>query len=175
MIIMPIEQIVAKYRFGIIARRWAALWIDGVILMGFLTILVLTLSDEFYKEYVWLWIVLMFSYFVVLESLKGWTVGKLLMKIRVVNVDGKHVGLLKSLIRNVLKILEANPIMFGGLLAGIVALISKKKQRIGDMLAKTYVVLRDDVDTILPREKTPKADPSFIKVVKTIQETEATR
>jgi uncharacterized RDD family membrane protein YckC len=36
--------------------------------------------------------------------------------------------------------LEANPILFGGIPAGIAIISSAKKQRIGDLLAGTVVV-----------------------------------
>ncbi|OPH56191.1 hypothetical protein BC351_28910 [Paenibacillus ferrarius] len=101
-------------------------------------------------------------------------IGKWLFRIRVVNAEGKVRGLLKFFIRTLLNVIEANPLMFGGGLAGIVELISKKRQRICDMLAKTYVVKREDVDKITPPEKSANAEPSFVDVVRSIKEPELT-
>ena len=39
-----------------------------------------------------------------------------------------------------MRLLEVNPLLFGGLPAGIAILTSERKQRIGDMLAGTVVV-----------------------------------
>ncbi|MDR6551557.1 RDD family protein [Paenibacillus qinlingensis] len=171
---MTIEQIVSQYRFGMIARRWGALWVDGVILWILPAIPVITLGEGVYQKTLWLWIALLFSYIFVMEGLLGWTIGKWLFRIRVVNVEGKAPGLVKAFIRTFLKVFEANPMMLGGGVAGIVALISKKRQRLGDMLAKTYVVKREDVSKITPLEKSAEAEPSFVEVVRTINEPELT-
>ncbi|OAS16047.1 RDD family protein [Paenibacillus oryzisoli] len=171
---MTIEQIVSQYRFGMIARRWGALWVDGVILWILPAIPVFTLGEGVYQKTLWLWVALLFSYIFLMEGLLGWTIGKWLFRIRVVNVEGKAPGLVKAFIRTLLKVLEANPMMFGGGIAGIVALISKKRHRIGDMLAKTYVVKREDVSKITPPEKTEDALPSFVEVVRSIKEPELT-
>ncbi|MDR6551555.1 putative RDD family membrane protein YckC [Paenibacillus qinlingensis] len=87
-------------------------------------------------------------------------------------MEGKAPGLVKAFIRTFLKVFEANPMMLGGGIAGIVALITKKRQRLGDMLAKTYVVKREDVGKITSHEKVVQAEPSFVEVVRTINEPE---
>ncbi|RTE11186.1 RDD family protein [Paenibacillus whitsoniae] len=169
---MQVEVIVSKYRFGMIARRWGALWVDGVILWLLPAIPFLTLGESIYQNTLWLWIAVIFSYIFIMEGLLGWTIGKLLLGIRVVDEEGKVPGLLKSFIRTLLKIVEANPMLLGGGLAGIVSLVSKKRQRLGDMLAKTYVVKREDVPKITPPEKSVEAEPSFVGVVRSINEPE---
>jgi uncharacterized RDD family membrane protein YckC len=44
------------------------------------------------------------------------------------------------LIRSGLRIFEVNPLLLGGLPAGLVIIASQRKQRIGDLLAGTVVV-----------------------------------
>jgi uncharacterized RDD family membrane protein YckC len=44
-----------------------------------------------------------------------------------------------------LRLVEVNPLLVGGLPAGIVAVLSPRKQRLGDMLAGTLVVYRGDI------------------------------
>ncbi len=82
---------------------------------------------------------LMFVYFWLLEGLMGATLGKLLLGIEVQRVDGGRCGLVASLVRNLLRIID-------GLLVYLVAAIlvwnSEKRQRLGDMAAKTVVVRR---------------------------------
>jgi uncharacterized RDD family membrane protein YckC len=39
-----------------------------------------------------------------------------------------------------LRIIEVNPLLFGGIPAGIAVILSRRKQRIGDLLAGTVVV-----------------------------------
>lgn len=157
-----------------IARRWGALWVDGIILWCLPAIPVFIFGEGVYQQTIWLWIALLFSYIFLMEGLLGWTIGKWLFGIRVVNVEGKAPGLLKAFIRTLLKVFEANPMLFGGGLAGIVALISKKRHRLGDMLAKTYVVKRRDVSKITPLEKLVQAEPSFVEVGRTMNEPELT-
>lgn len=46
-------------------------------------------------------------------------------------------------IRTVARIIEVDPLLFGGIPAGIVILSTKRKQRLGDILAGTVVVSKD--------------------------------
>jgi uncharacterized RDD family membrane protein YckC len=80
------------------------------------------------------------AYYVVLEGVFGWTIGKLVCGIRVVNGLGKAPGIGASLVRNLLRILDALPAFY---LIGIISVLaSDKKQRVGDRLAGTFVVSR---------------------------------
>ena len=65
------------------------------------------------------------------------------MKIVVVKEDGSPLTYKASLIRNLLRIVDALIILNGiptYLIGGITLLLTKKKQRIGDLVAKTVVV-----------------------------------
>lgn len=84
-------------------------------------------------------ILLMVLYFVIMEGIWGATVGKFLLKIKVVKVDGSPCDIQASLIRNVLRVVDGLFIY----LVGIILIVkSDKKQRFGDMIAKTVVVAR---------------------------------
>ena len=73
-------------------------------------------------------------YFPILEHFFGWTVGKRLMKIRVVSEDGGPISLGAAFIRRL-------PFYFELIwLDGIFALFTEKKQRAFDIVAKTLVV-----------------------------------
>jgi hypothetical protein len=76
--------------------------------------------------------------FVVLQGLTGWTVGKLITGIRTVREDGQNAGLLKCLIRWLMWIVDGLP--FAGLVGFIVGLTTTGHRRVGDMVAKTFVV-----------------------------------
>lgn len=80
------------------------------------------------------------SYFIVLEALWSRTLGKYFQGLIVRKIDGSRGDWKASLIRGSLRILEVNPLLLGGLPAGIAILSSDRKQRIGDMLAGTVVV-----------------------------------
>ena len=82
------------------------------------------------------------SYFFVFEILWSRTPGKFLQGLVVRDVDGGPCSLTQTLIRTFARILEANPILLGGIPAGIAIISSATKQRLGDMLAGTVVISR---------------------------------
>ena len=86
-------------------------------------------------------LVVMFLYFVLLEGLGGATVGKRLMRLRVVDVGGGRAGLVRSLIRNVLRVIDGLPTM--GLVGAILIVMTPDKARVGDLVAGTRVVQID--------------------------------
>lgn len=78
-------------------------------------------------------------YSIVLESIfEGQTLGKKLIKIKVVKIDGYQAGFGDYLIRWIFRIVENN--LFIGLIGIITMASSKKVQRIGDMAAGTAVI-----------------------------------
>lgn len=80
------------------------------------------------------------GYFVVLEGLWSRTIGKYLQGLVVRKLDGSPAGWKAAIIRSVLRIIEINPVFFGGIPAGLILIASERKQRLGDMLAGTVVV-----------------------------------
>ena len=79
-------------------------------------------------------------YFVVLEALWSRTLGKFFQGLVVRKLDGSPCDWTAALIRSGLRIFEVNPLLLGGLPAGLVIIASQRKQRIGDLLAGTVVV-----------------------------------
>jgi uncharacterized RDD family membrane protein YckC len=83
-----------------------------------------------------------FVYFVALEWLAGGTVGKLLCRLRVVNLDWERCGFVSALVRNFMRPAD--------LLAGpLMVMFSAQRQRLGDRIAETVVV------RLAPREEAP--------------------
>jgi uncharacterized RDD family membrane protein YckC len=81
---------------------------------------------------------IMFLYLVILEGLTGVTLGKWIVGIRVERVDGGKPGLLRGLLRNVLRIVDGLPALC---ILGIVLIsTSAEKARFGDRIAKTRVI-----------------------------------
>ena len=87
-----------------------------------------------------LFFVVYLAYFVVLEALWSRTFGKLFQGLVVRKLDGRPCDWKAALVRSALRIIEVNPLLFGGLPAGLVIIASERKQRIGDLLAGTLVV-----------------------------------
>jgi hypothetical protein len=75
---------------------------------------------------------------VVLQAITGWTPGKLMTGLRVVQEDGRKAVFWRILVRWLLWIVDGLP--FAGLVAFITGLTTTGHRRVGDMVAKTYVV-----------------------------------
>jgi uncharacterized RDD family membrane protein YckC len=82
------------------------------------------------------------SYFFVFELTWARTPGKFFQGLIIRRIDGGRCTPKQILIRTVARVLEANPILLGGIPAGIAIISSTHKQRIGDSLAGTVVVPR---------------------------------
>jgi uncharacterized RDD family membrane protein YckC len=79
-------------------------------------------------------------YAAIMETLTGRTVGKVLTRVRVVQESGAPAGLLRCVVRNVLRLIELIPPLW--VLAFLVVL-SPRRQRLGDLFARTVVVRID--------------------------------
>lgn len=84
--------------------------------------------------------VISLGYYIVMEGQRGATVGKMALGLRVVNVDGTPITMNQSVIRNLLRIVDAIPAMIPYLLGAILVWNSPLKQRCGDRVAKTIVI-----------------------------------
>jgi len=79
-----------------------------------------------------------FAYLIVMEAYIGWTIGKRILGMRVIDVSGNKIGLSKSIIRNILRLVDGLPAF--NILGIILIATSPREQRFGDRIAKTYVV-----------------------------------
>lgn len=81
-----------------------------------------------------LWLV----YFTFFEGTSGQTIGKRFAHIRVVKEDGSRCDYSSALVRNVLRIVDILPLLY--VIGIILIVVTDKRQRLGDMLAKTIVI-----------------------------------
>jgi len=81
---------------------------------------------------------IIFAYFILMEAYVGWTVGKKILGMRVVDEAGNKIGLSKSVLRNLLRLVDGLPAF--SILGIILIASSEKGQRFGDHIAKTYVI-----------------------------------
>jgi uncharacterized RDD family membrane protein YckC len=79
-------------------------------------------------------------YFTIPEAMFGATPGKLFYRLRVVRLDGQPLGLRAVLIRNLVRIVDALPILY--LVGGASVFATRGSQRLGDLAAGTTVVYR---------------------------------
>ncbi len=83
--------------------------------------------------------VLWLFYFTYFESATGQTLGKRAMGIRVVDpTTGRPPTLTMALVRSVVRIVDWLPFLY--LVGFLVALVTSRKQRLGDLLAGTVVI-----------------------------------
>ncbi len=80
-------------------------------------------------------------YFVLLEGMFGATVGKRLSGLRVIHVDGGTPGVMRALIRNLLRAVDSLPAL--NIIGVILILTSPERARFGDRIAETRVILRN--------------------------------
>ena len=83
-------------------------------------------------------LIVYFAYFTIMEGRYGQTLGKMALGIKVIREsDGRAPGTRAAVLRTLMRIVDS---IGSYLVAFVVALVSDKHQRLGDMVAKTLVV-----------------------------------
>ena len=129
-----------------IGPRLVAQIVDSAVLLILFFLVGFVMSGSFTFEYqgeaaypfIAVYVVVAFSYYILLEGLTGATVGKRLLKLKVVREDGSACGIGPALVRNILRIIDELPFLY--ILGMILISRSSKKQRLGDRFAKTIVI-----------------------------------
>ena len=120
--------------------RFFAFFADQFIVVG-LMILAAALVPAEYAIARWvLFVGVYVVYFLVLEAVWSRTPGKFFQGLVIRKLDGSPCGWKAALIRFACRLVEINPLLFGGLPAGIAILATERRQRVGDILAGTVVV-----------------------------------
>ena len=81
---------------------------------------------------------IIFAYLILMEAYIGWTIGKRILGMKVVDKTGSKIGFLKSLIRNLLRLVDGLPAL--NILGIVLIAYSPRDQRFGDRIARTYVI-----------------------------------
>ena len=121
-------------------ERLIALFIDHLIAFALMMLAVAFVPESLAAVKALFFFLVYLAYFVVLEALWSRTPGKFVQGLVVRKLDGSPCDWTAALIRGALRIFEVNPLLLGGLPAGLAVIASERKQRIGDMLAGTVVV-----------------------------------
>ncbi|CAN5495597.1 RDD family protein [soil metagenome] len=84
---------------------------------------------------------------------RGQTIGKKLLRLRVVDAEGLRLQFNQIVIRNLLRFVDSLPFCY--LIGGVVCWITRRNQRLGDIAANTVVirlpmVRQPDLDQVLP-------------------------
>ena len=133
-------------------RRIAAGTIDSILLIGVwacatfamrkqLPATWTTLPDLIQYAYL---AALTFAYYFIMEGIFAATLGKFMLKIRVLGIDGEPCSFAASFKRNLIRFVDWLPLFY--LVAGIATVTSSKKQRLGDRFADTIVSFAPEKD-----------------------------
>jgi uncharacterized RDD family membrane protein YckC len=174
------EHIVFQWKVAGPGRRAVAYAIDlficyfAVTLVGVIVVLALGAGsavtfggsmEEISKAGIGIMLVLLFlaqwGYFTALEAMRGATIGKSALGLRVVTTMGRPIGFSASLLRNLLRAADALPF---GYLAGVVTMaLSQRFQRMGDLVAGTMVVRTERASATRPIILRPPASPAELR------------
>jgi len=159
--IQTTQNVDIEYELASIGDRILATLLDYLFFFGYslLILLLMNVIGEVIENNIWLVIVLFLPillYDLLCELFfQGKSFGKMIMKIKVVKLDGTQAGFGAYLLRWLLRIIDMR--LFSGAIALIAILVNGKGQRIGDMAAGTTVIkMKQKVtihDTILNKVK----------------------
>ncbi len=146
------EQVEVSYELAGLGSRFLAAMIDAIILTVVIALLAVAawvirgyLTGNAMVSGATAWIVLGAStllgiaYNVYYEvAREGKTPGKAATGLRVISTDGGAVNFEQSTVRNILRIVDALPVLYG---VGVVSLLATaKNQRLGDLVAGTMII-----------------------------------
>jgi len=131
-------------------RRYAAAIFDYGLYFAFFVWLIVTYGEPNEGGYTLqndpkaLWIFVVWAgYFPVAESVKGQTLGKMILGLKVVSKTGRRISFGQALKRHIADLLDS---IFFGLVALIAIKNSPAHQRLGDLWAETIVIGSEDVE-----------------------------
>ena len=149
---MNIENLLTMTKKDIIDTRGLAAFID-FIFISILTLIVGSIVNSSNALIIVLsYITLVLLYFISFESLLGFTIGKFILGIRVINNECGKPTPHQSTVRALFWLVEVNPVLIITLFTFIIAKSSKTKQRFGDKVSNVYVVRKKDLNQFLSNE-----------------------
>lgn len=108
----------------------------------------------------WWLIVIWFIYFPIIESIKGQTLGKIILGLRVVTVHGTSISFKQAFKRHLIDMIDC---FFFGIIGLITIKNTPNHQRVGDLWAKTIVIGGEKFDCTNCGEKLTLTAEAIIK------------
>jgi uncharacterized RDD family membrane protein YckC len=141
------QNVTIEYELAPLIERFWALLLDNLIMIIVWLALVFTLFDALssnkYRAIQQIlftfpfWFTIIYN-FVCETLLRGQTMGKKVMKIKVVRIDGKKLGATDYFLRSIFQLVDYFFTL--GILGAVLISSSDRKQRMGDMAAGTAVI-----------------------------------
>ncbi len=134
-----------------ILQRAMAHILDLIVLMPVLFVAVEILSvapetseidftDPRFRAMAAVWFALDFLYHFTMEWAWGRTIGKKVIGLRVTELDGSRLRFRGALVRNVVRLVDAEIIHGGAFLGTAVMMLTARRQRLGDVVGRTLVL-----------------------------------
>ncbi len=144
------EGVAFSFRLASPVLRLAALMIDWLSVMTVWTLLATLIGLLHIVSRDIAGLVMVISYFLLTQGYRilcewrwrGQTLGKKVMRLRVVDERGLRLTFAQITLRNLLRFVDALP--FAYLVGGLTALFNRRAQRLGDLAAGTLVVWEPD-------------------------------
>jgi len=141
-------------------ERLIAVFLDHLIALGLVFLTIAFVPESLPAVKAVLFFAIYLTYFIILEAIWSRTVGKYVQGLVIRKLDGSPCDLRAALIRSALRIVEVNPLLMGGIPAGLIITASPRKQRLGDLFAGTLVVRQNLVwDSDEDASKEPDHEP----------------
>lgn len=159
----------------VLGRRVVAAVIDVGIIGILLVVVAKGLGNEEAREYsLWaetqgapraLFFLLTFAYFFATELVWARTLGKRVMKLRVVSENGSRAGAGPVAVRNLLRAIDWLPSLY---IVGIITIFAtgERRIRLGDMAAKTKVVADEGTPPEPPPPERPGDDDVLAQIMR---------
>jgi len=145
---MTARELAESYDGKIVSKRMQATGTDFIVLFLSIGLAGAIFKPKGTPAMVEMCVLVSLVYYIVMESVFARTVGKFVHGVVVVNDEGGKPSLAAVFLRTITRIVEVNPIFLGALPAGLIANFSKAHQRLGDLLAGTFVVAYHDLPRI---------------------------
>ncbi|MGB2696049.1 MAG: RDD family protein [Dehalococcoidia bacterium] len=142
-------RVPSSFDYGVTGQRIVAALLDLVPLTALFLLMAAAFGDlgegddgqfsvRLYNGPFVVYTLLVFAYYIGTETLFAATPGKLLLGLRVTRLDGTPYTFGAVLVRNLLRIVDALPVLY---IVGLVTVaVTDKNQRVGDLAARTTVV-----------------------------------
>ena len=152
-----------------IGSRFVAVLLDHLVQLGILLLLLFAsifmfgaignrtgiMGNWFVAAYIALNFLIIWGYFTLFEAFwNGQTLGKRVMKLRVIKDSGRQITFFEALSRNLLRFVDYLPTLY---LVGVITMLcTKRNQRLGDLAAGTLVVHEraDEQPLLIGRDST---------------------
>ncbi len=139
------QNVQIEYKIASVGSRMLAIIIDLFILVAYSTItgyilMKFDIDDPwaFFSIYMLMNLPVIFYFFYMETFLNGQTVGKRIMNIKVIRIDGNKASAYEYFVRWIFTVIDI--LMMSGVIGLFSMILSKKTQRIGDIAANTTVI-----------------------------------